>query len=152
MLPHASKLSKDYPDHEDANLILRCYELRQETVLRESRSRIVGQFQPKSFDEFMEATGPGAPLNAAFRQVHTYWEMVYNFVRNGVVHADFFIESNNGEGLYLFAKVHPFLAQIRERVGPRSFHNAEWVATNCESGRQLFARHQARVAATMQGR
>ena len=152
MLPTHSKLSKDYPDHEDANLILRCYELRQEAVLRESRAKIVGPFQPTSLEELLEQTGPGAPLNAAFRQVHTYWEMVYNFVRHGVVHADFFVDSNNGEGLYLLAKVHPFLAGYRERMGPRAFSNAEWVAGNCDVGKALFARYQARVASALQGR
>jgi hypothetical protein len=146
VLPSSHKsLSKDYPDHEDANLILRCYELRQEPVLRESRHTIVGRFQPRSFEELMETTKPDSPLNAPFRQVHTYWEMVYNFVRNGVVHAEFFVESNNGEGLYLFAKVHPFLDEYRKAVAPRAFFNAEWVATNTEIGQALFGRYQARV-------
>ena len=146
MLPSAHTLSKDFPDHEDANLVLRCYELRQEAVLRASRAEIVGKFQPTSLEELLALTGPGQPLNAPFRQVHTYWEMVYNFVRNGVVHADFFIESNNGEGLYLLAKVHPFLEGYREKMGPRAFMNAEWVATHCESGKALFTRYQGRVA------
>jgi len=152
VLPSASKLSKDYPDHEDANLILRCYELRQEPVLRESRAAIIGTFQPRSLDELIDLTKPGMPLNAPFRQVHTYWEMVYNFVRNGVVHAEFFVESNNGEGLYLYAKVHPFLAGYRERMGPRSFMNAEWVATHTEIGKALFARYGARVRQALEAR
>ncbi len=151
MLPSASRNSKDYPDHEDANLVLRCYELRQEPVLRESRATIA-KFQPKSLEELLEVTGPGTPLNAPFRQVHTYWEMVYNFVRVGVVHAEFFIESNNGEGLFLLAKVHPFLAGYRERMGPRSFMNAEWVATHTEIGKALFARQQQRVKALLEAK
>ena len=152
MLPSGSRNSKDYPDHEDANLILRCYELRQEPVLRESRATILGKFQPRSLDELLELTAPGTPLNAPFRQVHTYWEMVYNFVRAGVVHGEFFVESNNGEGIFLLAKVHPFLAGYRERMGPRSFMNAEWVATHTEIGKALFARSQARVKALLEAK
>ena len=154
MLPSSSKklLTKDFPDHEDANLVLRCYELRQEPVLRESRATIVGRFQPRSAEDLLEVTKPDSPLNAPFRQVHTYWEMVYNFVRHGVVHAEFFIESNNGEGLFLFSKVHPFLAQYREATGPRSFANAEWVTQNTEIGQALFARYQARVARLLEAR
>lgn len=153
MLPSPSKLmSKDYPDHEDANLVLRCYELRQEAGLRDARTKIIGAFQPRSFEELMELTGPGATLNAAFRQVHSYWEMVYNFVKSGVVHAEFFVESNNTEGLYLFAKVQPFLARYREAVAPRGFANCEWVATHTEIGKALVARYQARVAAALEPR
>jgi hypothetical protein len=148
----SSSLTKDYPDHEDANLVLRCYELRQEPVLRESRAAILGAFQPKSLEELLELTKPGAPLNAPFRQVHTYWEMVYNFVRHGVVHAEFFIESNNGEGLFLFAKVQPFLAGYRERMGPRSFANAEWAATHTEIGKALMARYHARVQQALEAK
>jgi len=152
VLPSGSKLTKDYPDHEDANLVLRCYELRQEPVLRESRAAIIGVFQPKSLEELLDLTKPGAPLNAPFRQVGTYWEMVYNFVRQGVVHAEFFLESNNGEGIYLLAKVHPFLAAYRERANPRAFLNAEWVSKNTTIGRELFARYQARVKAALEAK
>jgi hypothetical protein len=153
VLPSSHRNSKDFPDHEDANLVLRVYELRQEPVLRESRSKLTAPtFQPKSLEELMELVGPGAPLNAAFRQVHTYWEMVYNFCRHGIVHMDFFLESNNGEGLFLYAKVQPFLAGVRERIGPRSFVNAEWVTQHSEFGKALHARYAERVAQALAGR
>ena len=52
------------------------------------------------------------PLNAAYRQVGSYWEMVYSMARYGVVHPDFLLESA-GEGIFLFARVQPFLTQLR---------------------------------------
>ena len=84
------------------------------------------------------------PLNASWRQVGTYWEMVYGMVRHGIVHPDYFLETN-GEGLFLFAKVSPFLDEIRRDVSPRSFANTEWVAKETETGRRMFELISARV-------
>ena len=46
----------------------------------------------------------------------------------------------------LFAKVEPFLGQLREVSGAVAFRNAEWVARECADGRPIFERIQARVA------
>ena len=56
------------------------------------------------------------PLNAAYRQTATYWEMVYSMARHGIVSPAFWLE-NNGEGLFLFVKVEPFL-ETDPRGGP----------------------------------
>jgi hypothetical protein len=70
--------------------------------------------------------------------------MVYSMARHGIVHADFLVE-NNTEGLFLFARVEPYLERIRQTSSPRSFRNAEWVATNTEAGKLLMAGFRARV-------
>ena len=85
------------------------------------------------------------PLNAAYRQTGTYWEMVYSMVRHGIVHPAFWLE-NNGEGLFLFVKVEPFLAQLREAGQPTAFRNAEWVARSARTGQPIYERIKARVA------
>jgi hypothetical protein len=61
------------------------------------------------------------------------------------VHPEFWLE-NNGEGLYLFVKVEPFLAQLRASGQPTAFRNAEWVARECPDGRPVYERIKARVA------
>lgn len=136
---------KDYPDHHDAELVLRLYELRREPVMRESRAALGATFLPKTYEEFAAVTKSDHPLNAAYRQVGTYWEMAYGLIKHGVLHADLAMESN-GEGLLLLAKVHPWLARIRAEINPRAFVNAEWVATQTEAGQRVFALFQARVA------
>jgi|GEM_PF-261413 hypothetical protein len=142
--PHALML-KDFPDHHDAELVLRVYELRREPVMRESRSKInSSQFMPKRYEDVEAVRKMDHPLNAAFRQTSTYWEMVYGLARHGIVHADFLVE-NNGEGLILLAKMFPFLERYRKDTSARSFANAEWIATQSELGREVFARHQERV-------
>ena len=39
------------PDHHDAELVLKLYELRREPVMRESRDAINAQFMPRSFED-----------------------------------------------------------------------------------------------------
>ncbi len=137
-------MSKERADYQDADLVLRLYEARRESVMRDSRHAVAGKFWPKSYEDVQAFAKLEHPLNAAFRQVSSYWEMVYGIVRHGIVNPDFFLESN-GEGMFLFAKLHPYLESIRRETSPTAFGNAEWVATETEKGRKMFAAFSARV-------
>jgi hypothetical protein len=137
-------MSKEHPDHHDAELAFRAYELRREPVMRESRAAINRDFWPKSFADLLAVTRSDHPLNAAFRQTNTYWEMVYGTVRHGIVNADYFMESS-GEGMFLFARVAPFLDEFRKELSPTAFQNAEWIAKNTAVGQRMFAMFSARV-------
>lgn len=139
---------KEYPDHHDAELVLKLYDLRREAVLRESRAKLLAEFHPKSLDDVLAVMKMDHPLNAAFRQCGSFWEMAYGMVRHGVVHAEFMMESN-GEGLLLFSRVEPWLAELRAATSPMSFRNAEWVATETEMGKTIAARFRARMQATL---
>ena len=145
-LPAArSPMLKDHPDHHDAELVIRLYELRREGVMRAARDAIYEQFTPKSYADLKEVhANRKHPLNAAYRQVGAYWEMVYGMAKHGIVHADFLLE-NNGEGFFLLAKVHPFLKELRAETSPAQFQNAEWAATHTEEGKTRFARIQGIV-------
>ena len=79
--------------------------------MRESRNAINRDFWPKSFADVLAVTKADHPLNAPWRQTTTYWEMVYGTVKHGIVNADYFMESN-GEGLFLFARVAPYLEEL----------------------------------------
>lgn len=136
-------MQKDLPDHHDAELVLKVYDLRREDVMRDSR-RKVAEFLPRTFGDVQAIVKNDHPLNAAYRQVSTYWEMVYGLARHGIVHADYLLE-NNGEGLILFAKIAPWLERYRQEISPRAFRNAEWAATQCEMGKTIFASFRARV-------
>jgi len=138
-------MHKTTPDHHDAELLIQVYDLRREAVMRESRRAILREFWPRTWDDVQAVLKPEHPQNAAYRQTATYWEMVYSIARHGIVHAGFWLE-NNGEGLFLFAKVEPFLEQIRAAGQPTAFRNAEWVARECPDGQPVFERIKARVA------
>jgi hypothetical protein len=135
----------DLPDHHDADLIIKLYDLRREGVMRESRTQINSKYWPTTVEEAVAVTKLDHPLNAAFRQTVGYWEMVFGMARHGIVHADYLIE-NSGEGLFLFSRVEPYLAQLREASSQRAFRNAEWVSKNCEMGRVLMEGFRARIA------
>jgi len=138
---------KDYPDHYDAELALKLYDLRRESVMRESRAAINATFLPTSWEDVLAVTKPDHPLNAPFRQCATYWEMVYSMARHGVMHAEFMMESS-GEGLLLFSRIEPWLEQYRAHVGnPLAFRNAEWISKESELGRTVAERFRKRMQA-----
>ena len=142
---------KEAPDHHDADLVLKIYDLRREAVMRESRTAINAKFWPRSAEEAIAVTANDHPLNVAFRQTSGYWEMVYGMARHGIVHPDFLVE-NNGEGLFLYARIEPYLAAFRAAASPRLFRNAEWVANNCETGRLLMESYRGRIKRALEAR
>ena len=82
-------MSAEKPDYHDADLVLRVYEMRREAKTRENRDAINSQFWPKSYDDVKELRNFDHPLNGAWRQLSSYWEMVFGMARNGVVNADY---------------------------------------------------------------
>ena len=143
-------MSKQAPDHHDAELILKFYDLRREPVMRESRDAVLRDFWPRNEKEALAILAPDHPLNRAYRQVSTYWEMVYGMAKYGVVHTDFLMESN-GEGLFLFARVQPYLEAIRKASSPRAFEKAEWVSSSSELGSRLFEMFRNRIRQKLGG-
>ena len=136
------------PDHHDAELVLKVYDLRREPVMRESRDAINKDYWPRNEAEALAILAPDHPLNRAYRQTSTYWEMVYGMAKHGIVHADYLMESS-GEGVLIYSRVEPWLAALREKSGPFAFANAEWVATQCERGKVVAARFRARQEAAI---
>lgn len=100
----------------DAEIILKLYELRTETVMRQARAWIAGDFWPSTPEDFFAvAQNPADPHNAHFRQVITYWEMAAAMVLHGAVSAELFVDCN-GEGFFLLAKFAHLLESIREKM------------------------------------
>lgn len=139
-------MSKEMPDYQDADIVLRLYELRREPVMRESRDTMNREFLPLSIDDLRAVTDFSHPMNAAFRQVSSYWEMAFGFARNGIVNAEFLAE-NLGEGLVLYAKVAPFVEELRASGMPTAFLNAEWLVRNTKAGKARFEAISQRITA-----
>jgi len=131
-------MSVEKPDYHDADIVLRLYEMRREAKTREARDLLNFQFWPKSYDDVKDVQKSDNPMNFAWRQLSAYWEMVFGMARNGIVNADYLTE-NNGEGLFFFAKIAPYMDQLREDGSPSVFKNVEWATKECETGRQMFA-------------
>src|SRR6266851_1882302 len=141
------------PTIEDARLILELYDLRREPELRKARQWWLMTFWPKNADDFVKvATAMGSEENNWLRQVGSYWGMAASFVLNGVVSEKLFFQvSFCGELYFIFAKVRPFLAEIREKMNnPELFVNIEEAITGSKIARQQFAKVEARVSAMRQ--
>ena len=74
--PHGGPqtMIKQAPDHHDADLVLKLYDLRREAVMRQSRSTIV-KWIPRTYEEVVAITNLSHPDNAAWRQVSSYFEI-----------------------------------------------------------------------------
>ena len=100
--------------YESARLNLQLYDLRREPVLREARAWFLGEFNPENIDDLVRMVGDDH--NASFRMVLAYWDMAASLVTSGAIDGDAF-RAAHGEVFLTFAKIHPFLAQLRTASG-----------------------------------
>jgi hypothetical protein len=100
--------------HEDANLILKLYELRRDEVMRKARAWYIGEFNPGSLQDIVDVVM--GEHSAYFRMVTSYWEMAAALVNNGGIDEQMFNDAN-GEQMVVFAKLEPFLTEMREKFG-----------------------------------
>jgi len=108
---------------ESADLILKLYDLRREATMRKARDWVF-MFTPKSADDILN-TMMDPEVGAYLRMVGSYWDMAAAMVNHGAIDADLFGETN-GEHYIIFAKIEPFLAELREKIGsPDAYKNLE---------------------------
>lgn len=132
--------------YHDAELVLKLYDLRREAVMRQARD-FVGTFSPGSIDELMAVTFAfGTKENAYIRQVLGYWEMVASLIVHGTLNAEL-AEDTLGEMNFVYAKVQPFVKEMRKRLeSPEFCQNMEKVIEGTPAGRDRLARMQKRMA------
>jgi hypothetical protein len=143
------------PTTADAELILKLYDLRREAEMRKARHWWVGEFFPESADDFLKvAWGMGTPENNWLRQVGGYWSMAASFVLQGALNEELFIQpAVSGEMYFLLAKVHPFLKELREKLGdPHFFGNIEKLVMHSKFGRERLKFTLKRVETMRQKR
>lgn len=141
------------PTIDDARLILELYDLRREAEMRKARQWWVTTFWPKSAEDFIKvASAMGSEENNWLRQVGGYWGIAVSFVLNGVVSEKLFFQvSFCGELYFIFAKVRPFLVDIRRKMNnPELFLNIEKAIAGSKIAREQFDKVEARVSAMRQ--
>ncbi len=125
--------------HEQANLMLRLYELRREARLREARDWFVANFQVHSAEEMMTKFPLGSRENTHVRMVVSYWDMAAGMVNRGLIDEELFFE-NDGELWLVWDRVRPVAAAWRARMkNPTIFANLEKAATRLEAWREKVA-------------
>lgn len=125
---------------DDAQVILKLYDLRREEVLRKARHWLLFEFHPQSAEELIAvAQNPAVEGNAYYRQVISYWEMAASFVLRGAVDPNLYFDSQ-GEGLYIFAKFHAFREAIQAQTGRPFMRNTAELVEKYSAARTLLDR------------
>src|SRR4029453_9100231 len=101
------------PTYDDANLILRLYEMRRDERMRQARAWFTAKCKVKSYDELIKLAPGGSDENASFRMVVAYWDLVGSFIPAGVLNKDLFFQSGR-EMLLVFERLRELLPSIRE--------------------------------------
>ncbi|HEY2544671.1 MAG TPA: hypothetical protein VGI46_01255 [Candidatus Acidoferrum sp.] len=138
------------PTPDDARLILELYDLRREPEMRKARQWWMTTFWPKEADDYIQvAMTMGTEENNWMRQVISYWGMAASFVENGVLNEKlFFATSFCGELFFIFAKVRPFLKELREKTkNPELMLSIEKLIMGSKLGRERFLKVEPRVQA-----
>jgi hypothetical protein len=135
------------PKAEDAQVILKIYDLRREPVMRAARKYVVSEFWPQNYEEFKAVvTGYGTEPNAWFRQVMTYWNMVAALVLRGAVNEQLFFETNN-EPYFLWAKFGEYISQARkDQIDPQFLSHLEKLTSKPAAKKRIQGLQERLVA------
>ena len=137
------------PTASDAQLILQLYDLRRESEMRKARHWWAAEFFPQSADDFLKvAWAMNTQENNWLRQVGGYWGIVTSFVLSGVLNEELFLQPGfSGELFLIYAKIHPFLKELRQKLNdPEAFLNLEKAVTRTKWGRNRLEFMIKRVA------
>ena len=120
--------------YESAKLILELYELRREETMRAARDWYIGQFNPTSIED-ISATFM-SDKSAYLRMVTSYWDMAASLVNHGAIDEQMFNDAN-AEHIGVFAKLEPFVADIRETSGmPQYLQHLEQLVMRLPDARE----------------
>jgi hypothetical protein len=106
--------------HEQANLMLKLYDLRREAKLREARDWFLNNFHVKNVEEMLRIAPFGSKENAYLRMVAGYWEMVGGLVNRGLVE-DALIFESSGEPWTVWEQLKPVAGTFRAQFGDPKF-------------------------------
>ena len=141
--------------YKDADLILKLYDLRREKTMRDARNWFF-TFNPKGKEDFMDVLT--SDKSGLYRMVISYWDMACSLVNNGAIDPQMFNDAN-GEHLFVYAKLEPFIPALREQMGnPDYLAHLEKTVKECpdyeaklatirDRMQKLIALYQQRAAA-----
>ena len=140
------KTTKATKQH-DVELILKLYELRREKRMRRARAWYFTKFNPVSAADIGRLFASGERASSYYRMITSYWDMAASFVINEGIDEKLFLAANT-EHIGVFAKLEPFIAELREAAGEPDYllHLEQLVRRSpdapamMERRRKIFAR------------
>jgi hypothetical protein len=128
--------------HEDADLILKLYDLRREATMREARNWLF-TFNPTSVQDVIEVLL--GEHSGHYRMVISYWDMAAALVNNGAIDEQLFNETN-GEHLFVYSKIEPVIEEVRALFGSPDFlRNLETLVKRIPDSEQRIATMRERM-------
>ncbi|HEX3119481.1 MAG TPA: hypothetical protein VHP80_10340 [Candidatus Acidoferrum sp.] len=133
---------------QDARLILQLDRLREEGEMRRARRWWNDEFSPRTAGDYLKIEmAHGAQQNKWLRQVSTFWGMAASFVLDGTLGEKAFLRPQFSSEMFLmFAKVQPFLKQLRDRTNnPEFMANIERLVANSKEARDRLREASKRI-------
>jgi hypothetical protein len=137
------------PTAQDAQLLLQLYHIRQETEMRKARHWWLVDFWPESPGDYLKIEMARKTRESNWlRQVVSYWGMAASFVLHHTLSESVFLEQTfSGEMFVVFAKVRPFLKELRKKtLTPDLMRNIEKVILGSPGGRKRLKEVAKRIA------
>lgn len=135
---------------ESAELIMRLFDLRRDTLMREGRDWFV-RFYPENGQDIIQAM-VDPKTTGYYQMVVSYWDMAASFVNRGAIDREMFLETN-GESLMVFAKIEPFLDDVRTALSdPTYAKNLETLAMSLPDAKEAMAARREMINKMMEAR
>jgi hypothetical protein len=128
--------------HEDADLILKLYDLRREATMREARNWMFS-FNPTNVQDVIDVLM--GEHSGHYRMVISYWDMAAAMVNNGAIDEQLFNETN-GEHLFVYSKIQPVIEEVRTLFGnPDFLRNLETLVKRIPNHEETIKAMQVRM-------
>lgn len=102
---------------QDADLILKLYDLRREATMREARNWML-TFHPTSVQDIIDVLL--SEHSGHYRMIISYWDMAAAMVNNGAIDEQLFNETN-GEHIFVYSMIQPVIGEVRALFGNPDF-------------------------------
>lgn len=127
---------------QDVEVILKLYELRREEKMRRARTWYFSEFNPQNALEISKLFASGYEASENYRMLTSYWDMAASFVLNGGIDEKVFLDANT-EHIGVFARIEPFLAEMREISGEADYlSNLEQLVMKTPNAKELMEKRR----------
>lgn len=130
----------------DVELILKLYELRRDERMRVARAWFFAEFQPTTAKDIIRLMSSGESPSASYRMITSYWDMAASFVNNGGIDEKLFLDANT-EHVAIYAKLEPFLAEVRKLFGVEYMAHLEQLVLKIPNAQEQLAGRRKLLAA-----
>jgi hypothetical protein len=104
--------------YESADLLLKLYDLRRESVMRKARAWFRADFHPETAADVLALYR--GKNSAPYRMVTSYWNMAAALVLDGAIEEQMFADVN-GEHIAVYARLEPHLPELRAALNNPSY-------------------------------